>query len=44
MYQKVEKGTMSAVIVIGLVIAVVPVGALLVGAIEKIDKWMEDRE
>lgn len=32
---------MSAVIV--LVIAVVPVGALLVGAIEKIDKWMEER-
>jgi hypothetical protein len=36
--------TMNVVMVICLVIAIVPVGALIVGAIETLDEWLEDRE
>lgn len=35
---------MYIMMVIGLIAAIVPAGALIVGVIEKLDKWMEDRE
>mgnify|MGYP003301546001 CR=1 FL=1 len=35
---------MNAVIVIGLLVGIPTAGVLVMGAIEKLDKWMEERE